>query len=279
MNIIGIDLGGTNVRIGKIINDSLEKVIAEPINSNGTESEIIDQISSLILRLKDEKTEGVGIGVPSVVDVENGIVYDVMNIPSWKEVHLKNILEKRFSIPVKINNDANCFAVGEKYFGKGKHYRNVIGLIVGTGLGAGLILNNKLYSGTNCGAGEFGCIPYLDKYLEYYSSGQFFKNVYNTDGGELSSKAESGDPNALKIFEEFGSHLGYALKIVLYSSDPEIIILGGSVSKSFRYFKDSIYKSLQDFMYPNSLKKLKIEVSELEQVAILGAAALYLDSL
>jgi glucokinase len=279
MNLLGIDLGGTNVRVGKIVNNHLEKVLTEPINSRGSESEIIDQISNLIEQLKDKGTEGIGIGVPSVVDVEKGIIYDVMNIPSWKEVHLKKIYESRFAIPVQINNDANCFAVGEKYFGKCKKYKNVIGLIVGTGLGAGLILNNKLYSGTNCGAGEFGCIPYLDKYLEYYASGQFFKNIYNTDGGELAQKAAAGDPNALKIFNEFGSHLGYAIKIIMYSNDPEIIILGGSVSKSFGFYKDSVFKSLQDFVYPNSLKKIKIEVSELEQVAILGAAALYLDSI
>lgn len=275
MGILGIDLGGTNLRIGKIENLQLKKVMASPIKTNGTESEILNDIFRLIDQIIDSNISGIGIGVPSVVDIEKGIVYDFINIPSWKEVHLKKILEERYKIPVYINNDANCFAVGEKYFGKAKNYKNVVGLIIGTGLGAGIIFDEKLYSGTNCGAGEFGMIPYKDSVLENYCSGQFFKNKYNISGEELLTKAKVEEENALKIFSEFGSHLGNAIKIILYSVDPEVIILGGSVSKSFEFFKDKMWEVVNTFAYSQSLKNLKIEVSELDQVAILGAAALY----
>lgn len=274
MGILGIDLGGTNVRIGLVENDSLVKVESFPTNKNGDAISILDDIYRLIDHFSNEKISAIGVGVPSVVNVEKGIVYDVQNIPSWKEVHLKDLLKKKFKIPVYINNDANCFVCGEKYFGKAKKYKNVLGLIIGTGLGAGIIINEELYAGKNCGAGEFGMIQFKDKSYEYYCSGQFFINKYHTTGEELFKRAENGEKKALKIFSEFGSNLGEAIKTIMYSLDPEIIILGGSVSMSFKYFKDKMYKSLNNYYYSRAIDKLEIQVSEIKNIAILGAASL-----
>lgn len=280
MSVVGIDLGGTNVRAGVITDNLLGRVVSARINAKGSVEEILNSIFCLIDELNnaDSKIEGIGIGVPSVVDVARGIVYDVQNIPSWKEVPLKDLVEEKYNVPVYVNNDANCFAAGEKYFGQAKKYQNAVGLIVGTGLGAGLILNGRLYSGTNCGAGEFGMIPYKNSDYESYCSGQFFKIKYNTSGEELFYKAENGQEDALRIFSEFGENLGDAIKTVLYSVDPEIIILGGSVSRAFRFYKESMWQSVNRFAYLNSLKKLVISASDLDQVAILGAAALFYDA-
>ncbi|MCK9211136.1 MAG: ROK family protein [Ignavibacteriaceae bacterium] len=279
MAILGIDLGGTNVRVGLIENNSLVKVELLPINKTGDAIDVVNDISNLIERFSDNKIKGIGIGVPSVVDVEKGIVYDVQNIPSWKEVPLKELLEKKFKVPVYVNNDANCFAVGEKYFGKGKAYQNIIGLIIGTGMGAGIIIHDRLYAGKNCGAGEFGTIPYKNKTYEYFCSGQYFVCEFKTTGEELFQRAKQNDNEALQIFTKFGSNLGEAIKLIMYAIDPEIIILGGSVSKSFDLFKDAMYKSIGDFAYPKSIDNLMIKVSEIENVAILGAAALYYNEL
>jgi len=279
MKILGIDLGGTTFRVGKVENNSLTKVVSSEIESKDSKEKILNVLFDLVSSLIEEDVQGIGAGVPSVVDVKRGIVYDVQNIPSWKEVPLKEFLEDKFHVPVYVNNDANCFAVGEKYFGKAKFYHDVVGLIIGTGLGAGIIIHDRLYSGENCGAGEFGMVPYRDHNYEYYCSGQFFINKFKATGKELSSRAESRDAKALQIFSEFGSHLGEAIKLILYALDPEIIILGGSVSKSFRFFKDKMWESIQTFVYPQTLKKIKIEVSEIENVAILGAAALYYDAI
>lgn len=278
MGIIGIDIGGTNIRVGLAENDCIEKIEAVKIKKGCSKDEVINDIFALIENLDLTNVSGIGVGVPSVINIEKGIVYDVQNIPSWKEVHLKEILEKRFGLPVRINNDANCFAVGEKYFGKAKEFSNVIGLIIGTGLGAGVIINGKLYTGRNSGAGEFGMIPFKDKYVEYYCSGQFFHNVYGLTGEELLHMAEQGNQQALAIFNEYGNNLGEAIKIIMYSLDPQIIVLGGSVSKSFNYFQQKMWDSINNFKYSISLKKIMVEVSEKENVAILGAAALFLDS-
>lgn len=279
MGILGIDLGGTNVRVGHINNSSLVKVESLPITKDGSAVEIINEIFSLIEKFSTNDIMGIGIGVPSIVDIERGIVYNVQNIPSWKEVHLKEIIEKRYRVPVYINNDANCFTIGEKYFGKGKKYKNIVGMILGTGMGAGILINDKLYTGKNCGAGEFGSIPYLEKTYEYYCSGQFFINEYNITGEELFKNAEGGDKKAIKIFSKFGSNIGEAIKLIMYSLDPETIILGGSVAKSYNYFKDEMYKSISSFYYSKSIENIKIEVSEVENISILGAAALYYDNL
>src|SRR6185503_13858686 len=125
-NIIGIDLGGTHVRAGVVREGALSKIESARIPASGTVDEVLQVIFNLVDPLADENIKAIGIGVPSVVDIEKGIVYDVQNIPSWKEVALKEIMEKRYTNPVFINNDANCFALGEKYFGKGKNFHSMI---------------------------------------------------------------------------------------------------------------------------------------------------------
>jgi glucokinase len=279
MSILGVDLGGTNVRAGLVKDNRLVKVASSPINSQGSQREVMEQLFGVIGPLIHKGLKGIGVGVPSVVDLKKGIIYDVVNIPSWKRVPLKGFLETRYHLPVYLNNDANCFAVGEKYFGQAKKYNNVVGLIVGTGLGAGVISNGKLYSGANCGAGEFGMISYLDHNHEYYASGQFFKNIYKTSGRELFERAHKGDGEALRIFAEFGSHLGEAVKTILYAVDPDIIILGGSVSQAYRFFKQAMWESIKTFVYSLVLKNIKIGVSRVRNIAILGAAALYYDAI
>ncbi len=275
--LIGIDLGGTNVRAACILDDEIEEMISEPISGKENAELLINQIKEMISNLWNSNIEAIGIGVPSVVDVEKGIVYDVQNIPSWKEVPLKEILEEEFGKPVFINNDANCFTLGEKYFGEAKNYKSIVGLILGTGFGSGLILNNILYSGNNCGAGEVGMLPYKDSIFEHYCSGQFFEIHKNTTGQELFNRAQKGDREALEAYNEFGAHLGNAVKVIMYAYDPEVIVLGGSVSKAFSFFQESMFKAMEDFAYPNSIRNLKIKTTERKSVAVLGAAALVLD--
>ncbi len=276
--IVGVDLGGTNARAGAVRDQRLGQVSSVRVNSDGSVDEVLDQLRGLIDRVKTDDVDGIGIGVPSVVDLAEGIVYDVQNIPSWLEVPLKSILEERYGVPVLVNNDANCFALGEKHFGKGAGCRSMIGLIVGTGFAGGIIVDGRLYPGVNCGAGEFGMIPYLESIYEHYCAGQFFTRQIGRTGEELFRRATAGEKEAVAAFAEFGRHLGEAIKTIVYAYDPELIILGGSVRKAFRFFEEAMWESIKDFGFPNSIKSLRIEVSELEHVAILGAAALHYDA-
>ena len=119
---------------------------------------------------------------------------------------------------------------------------------------------------------------YLDKYYEYYASGQFFKNVYGTDGEVVSKNAKEGNTKAIKMYKEMGSHLGNAIKMIMCSYDPEIIILGGSVRHAWKYFNKTMWQQIQTFPYKRIADGLQIEISELENSGILGAAALYYDN-
>jgi glucokinase len=277
-NIIGIDLGGTNVRGGIVSGAKLNGLVSTPINAQGTSEEALEELFSFTDRLINPSVTAIGIGVPGLVNIADGIVFDVVNIPSWTEIPLRKRMEDRYHVPVLINNDANCFALGEYYFGQGKGSVSMVGLTIGTGLGSGLILNKKLYSGRNCGAGEFGMIDYLDQCVEYYASGSFFKNVYDADGEAVFKQAQAGEKHALKMYAELGMHLGNAIKMILYALDIELIILGGSVSQAFPYFSKTMLERIQTFAFQKSAKSLAIKVSQLANSGVLGAAALFYDS-
>ena len=276
--IIGIDLGGTHARAGIVHGNQIAGMASVRIPSAGAMEEVLQVLYQLIDPLMNAGIKAIGIGVPSVVDIEKGIVYDVQNILSWKEVALRRLMEERYHRPVLINNDANCFALGEKYFGKGREAHSMIGLIIGTGLGAGVIIHDKLYAGINCGAGEFGEVAYLDNKYEYYASGQFFQNLYGSTGEALFQKAEKGDKQAIIIFEEFGIHLGNAIKMILYTYCPELIIFGGSIRKAYSYFHKTMWQRIRTYVYSHMLEHFRIEISDLENSGILGAAALYYDN-
>lgn len=278
VKIIGIDLGATNIRGAVVNNEHISAITSKRIHTKGTEEQVLQDVYSIIDALIDKEIKGIGIGVPSVVDVKQGIVYDVVHIPSWKEVHLKKLLESRYHIPVFVNNDANCFALGEYYFGKGRGVDNMIGLTIGTGVGAGIIVNNQLYAGANCGAGEFGMVDYLNRDYEYYCSGSFFKNVYGLNGEDVFKNVQKGDLHALKLYREMGIHLGNAIKMIMYTCDPELIILGGSVSMAYEYFRETMWQRIKTFAFTKSIDKLKIQISALENSGIFGAAALYYDA-
>lgn len=277
MRIMGIDLGGTQIRAATVENDVLSPVRSKRVPARGTEGEVLQELFSLIDEWESAGPDAIGIGVPSVVDVEKGIVYDVLNIPSWKEVPLKAILEARYGVPVLVNNDANCFALGEKYFGAGRGQSFFIGLTVGTGLGAGIVLRDRLFEGPHCGAGEFGMVDYQDQYYEYYASGQFFRNCHDSSGEAVYARAGEGDPAALAILRTFGTHLGNAVKMILYTYDAPLVILGGSISRAYRYFEQTMWDRIRTFAYPKSLEDLSIRVSDLGHAGILGAASLYYD--
>ncbi|WP_166922745.1 ROK family protein [Flavobacterium poyangense] len=271
--IIGVDMGGTKIHTSLILG---KEIISECIvNTPAKESEkvVLDRLIEAIEQVYQPDCEAIGIGVPSVVDWKEGIVYDVVAIPSWKEVHLKKILEAHFKIPVYVNNDSNCFALGENFFGKGIDAVNFVGVTIGTGLGSGIIIENKLYQGVNTGAGEIGSISYKEGIIEQYCASEFFTSR-GLDGEQLYLEAQKGDSKALEVFKDYGKNLSEVVKIVLYAYDPESIILGGSISNAYEFFIDAVWQGLEDFMFPVELKKLKIEKSQLKNSAVLGAAAL-----
>ena len=271
---IAIDLGGTNVRVASVVpGGNVVRVLVEPSLSTGSEGEVLEQLYRLIDDLMSPEVDGIGIGVPSVVDTERGIVYNVVGIPSLKEVHLKDLLEKRYHVRVAVDNDCNCFALGVTRFGKDGPHKEAFCATLGTGVGGSLILDGRLYRGRNAGAGEIGSIPYLDKDYEYYCSSRFFVGK-GTTGKDTAIAAAGGDLDALAIMEEFGGHIGKLVQMIMFAYDPSVIILGGSIAKAFPLYSEPMWRVINEFPYPKSVENLNLYATDLDHPGILGAALL-----
>lgn len=272
---LGIDIGGHAIKGGLLQEKELYNKQQAPITGNENTREFTNTLKSFISNYTTETLQGIGIGIPGLVNPETGIVYDIQNIPLLKEIHLKHALESEFKIPVFINNDANCFALGENYFGFGTQYKNFLGVTLGTGLGTGVIIKNKLYSGTYCGAGEIGMLPYKNGIIEHYAGSFFFKNN-GTTGAIAYQKALENDENSIALFNEFGQHLGEAVTIMLHTYAPEAVVFGGSIANAYPFFKKTLHKKIALFPFKKQISAFKIHISQKADMGILGAAALCL---
>ncbi|MFD2037100.1 ROK family protein [Belliella marina] len=272
--ILGLDIGGTNIKGGILIGEKLLDIRSIPTPANESQEVVLETIAKFIATYKHHGIGAIGIGIPGLVDVENGIVLNLYNIPSFRKVGLKKYLENWFNIPVCINNDANCFILGEHRFGTARDFKHLVGITLGTGLGSGIIVNNHLYNGVNSAAGEWCSVKYLDKTFEFYCGSKFFISEYGKKPKSLAKLAENGDEMALEAFVQYGKHLGELVKNILYTLAPEAIVLGGSIRKAYPYFKDSMYETIDTFLYPSVKENLKIIISDLDETGICGAVAL-----
>lgn len=272
--ILGLDIGGTGIKGGILINGHLADIRTIPTPADQDHDHILETIAQFIESYTQYDFVGIGIGIPGLVNAEKGIVLNLSNIPAFQHVELKDFIENRFSKPVFINNDANCFALGVHKFGVGRKFNNIVGLTLGTGLGGGIVIHGHLYGGVHSAAGEWCSVNYLDKDFENYCSSKFFLNHYNSKPKPLAKRAILGDDIAMQAFVEYGKHIGELIKHIMYALAPEAIILGGSIRKSYPLFKDSMHKTVSTFNYPTVLENVQILLSELDETAIHGAVAL-----
>jgi glucokinase len=225
-------------------------------------------------RLMDKHVKGIGVGVPGLVNRDWGVVYDVLNIPNWKKIPLKALMEEKFDVPVYIDNDANCFAMGEYRYGAFAGNSDFVGITLGTGMGSGIIKNGALIPDAHCCSGEFGTMSYLDGIYENYTSGMYFKLKYGKNGEEVATKAAAGEPWARRAFREMGGHLGNAINTIIMAVDPPLVIIGGSVARAREYFEENMWESIRKIPFPSVLENFRVEFTDTPDIAILGAAAL-----
>lgn len=278
---IALDLGGTNIRIGLIDNSGqCTGHHSVPCRATETEDVVVSQICELIADLLEgdgRQADGIGIGVPSVVDSDRGIVYNACNIPSWREVHLKEIIEDRFRIETRVGNDCNCFALGEHRYGAGRGAADMVGITLGTGVGSGLILDGRLYAGVLSGAGEIGSLPYLDSDYEHYCSSLWLRDKCHTTGADLAARAAAGDAEALATWHLFGRHLGELTKAILFAYAPERIVVGGGIAASMPLFRAGWDEAVSTFPYPAIAQRCTMERAVLPDANLIGAALLFHD--
>ncbi len=266
-NRIGIDVGGTNVKIalvdtkGKIVYSNSVPTRAEmgyEYTVNNIKQAIYDLLKETKLTTKD--IEGIGFGFPGQVDYKAGIVRNAPNIPGWVEVPIAKLIEDEFKVPTRVDNDVRCAALGELKYGAGKGCENLICITVGTGIGSGLILNGKLVRGASnaageighiklqmndgpiCGCGDTGCLEafasgpsIVAMAEEYIKGGKSTKFREMASGGQITpyivcEAAKAGDPVAQRIFTITGEYIGIGLASVVNLLNPERIIIGGGVA-------------------------------------------------
>lgn len=298
---IGIDLGGTSVRAGLV--DTFGKVHRVAISSSHAHEgreRVLMAITDVISKVFDKRVSGIGVGVPG--HVVRGKIVKLPNLPDLDGVNLQARLERKFKKRVIINNDAKCFMLAEARFGQGRGKRCVAGVILGTGCGCGIVLDGKIYSGKDNLAGEFGMIHYRASMLEDYVAGRFIKNraeelklqdtapeavARDAAGKHLPTHAEEvrlashdlaqlGDTQkrAKKIFDELGYHLGYLLSVIICAYNPDLIVIGGGVSKAHAHFWRSMKQSLDMNLEYEATARTKIVVSTLDEAGVVGAALL-----
>lgn len=284
---IGIDIGGTKID-GILANENGKVLKRYRIKTQAHKSKavIINNIIEVIKKLKTGKIEGIGIGVAGVIDEKGSILFNP-NIKNLEGVNIIKDLKKKLNHKFYITNDANCFALGESLFGAGKKAKNIVGVTFGTGIGNGIIINKKLYTGSHGGAGEFGhsiinpdglkCKCGLKGDFESFCSGPSIVKRYYKAGGKIKNTDpkkifNSDEEIAKKIMKETYKYLGIGLANIINALDPDLIVLGGKVS-NLDFYKE-VNKQVKKYANKGVSKKVKVVKHKLIDSGALGAAAL-----
>ena len=253
--MVGIDIGGSHISAGIVSNGKVLKQIRVDTSKVKTRKQFFSELFRVIDVFFDKSVKSIGVGFPS--PVIKGAVYEVNNMPFMNRANIKNEIRKKYRVKCKVDNDANAFALAEARFGSGKGKKSVVGVTLGTGLGCGIVLNGKVYSGNTGAAGEISIIPADHHTLEYFASAKYIKKI--------------GKRSKARAWRQFGANLGAAIAVVVNVLDPEIIILGGEISKSLPLFKKPMMAELKKHCYRHTFSKLRIVRSKLKDAAILGA--------
>src|SRR3989338_5614354 len=298
--IIGIDVGGTNIKLGlintkgKIIDRTRLNTKTFVHHKRKLMMAIVDSIRALIQKnqLTRKKISAIGIGLPGAVDSFKGIVKSLPNIPHWKNVPLRKYIQKRLSIPVFMDNDVNLITLGEWKFGAGRGYKNLICFTLGTGVGGGLILNGALYGGEGFVAGEIGHMPLneigpkcpcggygcFERYVGNAQLQQQARKIFRDSNLRLEDvfvRAEQGDKRAIQFWEATARHIGNALIGIVNLLNPKLIIVGGGVSNNFKFMGRAIKQLIQARAMKIQAQHLRVGRAKLgDDAGLLGAYAL-----
>lgn len=267
--ILGFDIGGTKCAVitARWENGQIELLKKEKIDTDLSVApeEMVDRLIALADGILDEKPESIGISCGGPLDSSRGIILGPPNLPGWDHVEIVDRIQKHFGVPAHLQNDANACAVAEWKFGAGIGCENMVFLTFGTGLGAGLILNGKLYSGSNDNAGECGHIR-LDRFgpvgygkagsfegfcsggglaqlgytlaLEQVQQGKapaYFQNgmtVKDVTAKSIADAARQGDETAMRVYEICGEYLGKGLSVLIDILNPQRIVIGSVFARS-----------------------------------------------
>lgn len=285
MKILAIDIGGTLIKYGLV---SLNGEVLES-SEISTEAEkgiknLLEKIDFIKNNYKNELILGIAISGTGQINGEIGqVIGGNPIIPGWIGTNLVRLLEEKYSLPVILENDVNCAALGEKWKGVAKSLKSFICLTIGTGIGGGIILNNKLFRGENFVAGEFGHIQIKKgKYEQYASTSALVKMVKerigkNLNGKEIFTLEKEGFQEYKDIIDEWIDNITDGLSSIIYAFNPSDIVLGGGVTKQGEHLLNRIKVSLNKKISPIFKQNLNIHFAELgNSSGMIGATYLLL---
>jgi glucokinase len=285
--VIGIDLGGTAIKIGKFDRtgnclDSLTLPTPQPSTPIAVLSILEQGLGQVNLH---PDCRAIGIGTPGPADEMGRIAKVAINLDGWENVPLADWLEAKTGLPTVLANDANCAGLGEAWLGAGRHFQNLILITLGTGVGGAIILDGKLFVGHRGTAGELGLItlnfdgPMCNSgnqgSLEQYASIQAIRRMTGKEPHELGKLARAGNIEALNFWEDYGRLLGAGIASLLYILTPDAVIIGGGVSASAEFFFPSLLAEIERRVLPSSREGLAVLTAELgNQAGMVGSARL-----
>ena len=298
--VIGVDVGGTNIKLGlvnpsKRVIDRTGFVTKSFIRDrkklvNAIVGHIVEIIAKNGLAKKD--IQGVGIGLPGLVDTPNGIVRFLPNIPGWRNVPLKKDLESKLHLPVFLENDVNLITLGEWKYGAGRGADNMICMTLGTGVGSGLILDGRLYrgpgfaagelghmplneEGSSCGCGGYGCLETYVGNRRLVARAASIMKIKNVSLEQMYTLAKKRNLKALKFWNKTASHIGNGLVGVVNLLNPQRVIIGGGVSNNHEFLFKTIAAVIRKRAMPTQAAMAKIVHAKLgNDAGILGAQVL-----
>lgn len=288
---IGIDVGASKIN-GVVFDGKVKKKVVQDILIRTDRRKILHQLKDITRKLLDSypNIKGIGLGVPGPLNVEKGLILDPPNIRGLHNVYLVKEIEKEFKIKTLLENDANCAALGESLYGVGSVLplkKVLVMLTLGSGVGGGIVMDNKIYRGSTGSAGELGymtidsggaeCDRGFKGCFEAYTSQKFIKRLSKFNPEELREKARKGDKNSIKIFLEMGYWLGIGLSNIANILDPDIIVVGGGISQAGDLILKSARKEMKKRIFsPLTKKNIKVIKAKLGQDAgAVGAASLF----
>lgn len=282
-SFLGVDLGGTQLRMalvsgaGKLVSD-----VSSVSTGRGFQpDDFVREVATLAGQLRSlvpVNPIALGIGTPGVL-VEQTIS-ESDNLPLLNGSNLGTLANRAVDLPVRVENDARCFALAEARFGAGQGAQSICGLTLGTGVGCGVIIDGEVYRGSNWAAGEVYRIPLRGFHLEYFLSGPGLVRSFLDAGGtppegpaalggvKVADLARAGDEAALGAFSIFSEDLHFACECLISVVDPEVIVIGGSIAQSRDLFGDELARRLKG-------RPTRIAYANLGTAAgVIGAAAL-----
>lgn len=311
--LIGVDLGGTNMRMGMVTSDGrmVHRLILPTRVTLGLDK-VVERIIKAIQEVINQtivpgnQIKGIGIGSPGTIDIQSGIIISSPNFPKWKQVPLKHMIEEKLSIPTFMDNDANAFAFGEKWVGAGKEVQSLVCLTLGTGVGGGIILNGRIWHGADgmaaeighmtvlpdglkCNCGNYGCLE------SYASASSIVRRVCNAiQSGKLTmvldyakgnlenitsdlvyQAALKGDELAIHIMNETATFLGIGIANLINLLNPEMIVVGGGLTNAWDIIYPVTLKEVQKRALSEMAKRVKIVRASLgDNSGIIGAAGI-----